>query len=71
MLPEVGHAVEGGLLVKDIFTLVNNDRAVHKVLHPVWPTTLIKSQVPICPACYIVIHVLGKRKDQTKNVISK
>lgn len=60
--PEVGHAVEGGLLVEDIFTCVHNNGAVHKVLNPAWPSILIKGQVPVCPACHIVIQVLNKEQ---------
>lgn len=58
----MGHAVEGGLLVEDIFTWVHNNGAVHKVFNPVWPSILIKGQVPVCPACHIVIQVLNKEK---------
>lgn len=54
-LPKVGHAVESWLFVKDVPLGVHYDGAVHKVLHPVWPTSLVQCQVPVSPAHNVVI----------------
>ena len=68
-VPEVGDAIEGGLCVEDVSAVVHDDRAVHKVLHPVGPSSLVQSQVPVCPAHHIVVQVLqqmrGEREEES------
>lgn len=66
LLPEVGHAVECGLLVEHVFLCVHDDGTVHKVLHPVGPATEIQSQVPVRPTSDIVIQILSHRWGQNK-----
>ena len=60
--PEVGHTVEGGLLVEDVAAPVHDDGAVHKVLHPVGPPAQVQSQVPVSPARHIVVEVLEAKR---------
>lgn len=55
LLPEVGHAVEGRLLVEDVTLCIHYHRAVDKVFNPVWPTSLVQRQVPVSPAHNIMI----------------
>lgn len=62
MVPEVGHAIEGWLLVEDVTVSIHYNGAVHKVLDPVWPTSLVQGQVPVSPALHIVVQVLQWRK---------
>lgn len=60
LLPKVGHAVESRLLVEDVALCVHNNGAVHKVFNPVWPTSLVQCQVPVCPTHHVIIQVLKK-----------
>lgn len=64
-IPEVRHAVEVWLLVEDVPLSVHYDRAVHKVFNPVWPTTLVQSQVPVRPPHHMMIQVLPWGKTHT------
>ncbi len=62
LLPEVGHAIEGWLLVEDIMLCVHYNGAVYKVFNPVRSTSLVQRQVPVSPAHHIMIQVLPRRK---------
>lgn len=72
LLPKVGHAVKSRLLVEDVALCVHNNRAVHKVLDPVWPSSLVQRQVPVCPTHYVIVQVLKNNlKSQNVNAIIK
>lgn len=59
--PEVAQVVEHGLLVEDVLAAVHNDRAVHVVLAPVGASLHVQGQVPVGPACHVVVEVLWGR----------
>ena len=59
-VPEVGHAVEGGLLVEDVPLLVHYNRTVHVVLDPVWSSGGVQGQVPVRPAHNVMVQVLDR-----------
>lgn len=70
LLPKVGHAVESRLLVEDVAPCIHNNSAVHKVFNPVWPTSLVQCQVPVCPTHNVIIQVLKKRiKRREGNIV--
>lgn len=62
----MGHAVESRLLVEDVALCVHNNGAVHIVFNPVWPTSLVQSQVPVRPTHHVIIQVLKKKKGRQK-----
>lgn len=62
----MGHAIEGGLFVEDVSAVVHDDGAVHEVLHPVGPSSLVQSQVPVCPAYHIVVQVLQQTRGRVE-----
>lgn len=55
VIPEVGHAIEGRLLVEDVALCIHYNRAIYKVFNPVRSSSLVQRQVPVRPTDHVMI----------------